>query len=112
MELSCWDGNATIVDGNCLMHCLPGAVTSNSKKLPHPYFNHSTSMSIQCPWPESYGTVNITCRDGAVSFKGACGANCQGGSYFSHGAIVEYGFIRHNVTANITCPSPWVGSIL
>jgi len=111
LELECVDGNATLLKGECMMHCLAGAVTTNSINLPHPLFNHSTSLNLTCPWPSHSGYVIASCFDGAVSYTGMCGNNCLASSYWSNGYYAAWDFIQHGYTADVPCPVPAVGSV-
>lgn len=114
--LNCDDGKATVSEGVCMMHCLPGAITTNSVRLDHPGFNHTKQLQLQCPidpYPGFMGNVTVDCNDGATTFRGMCGHNCGPGHISSHGADLAWNYvIPHDETMNVSCPAPWQGAVL
>eukprot|EP00929_Paragymnodinium_shiwhaense_P022144 TRINITY_DN14233_c0_g5_i2.p1 TRINITY_DN14233_c0_g5~~TRINITY_DN14233_c0_g5_i2.p1 ORF type:complete len:1294 (-),score=168.87 TRINITY_DN14233_c0_g5_i2:359-4189(-) len=112
IEVTCWDGETYISEGECKMHCAAGAVVSNAVVLNHTAVNNGDYVLLDCPNETHNGVLNASCEDGQMRFYGTCGTNCKPDTISVGYATVSYDMIPHGPEGvEVPCPPPYVGNV-
>lgn len=103
LDVACEDGNVTLLQGECMMHCAQNTVMSNGVELAHGNMSHNSSVTLTCP--DGYtGELFVYCWDGKRSFAGFCGLDCQEGIVHSNTADVQHTALASGSAGNFSCP--------